>query len=255
MVKDELFRERSFEESLDEILGENEFLRETGIPWRPLGDKQSLKEACEEVRRFARQVPWTAYRYAEAAGRIHHIAFYFLQREFAERPVPSRTKVREGLQKISDALESLRGLCLANPVSLIRASYQWPEDGREDFIERMLNEIDSFEKAFKAALASDEFQQRGRPKSRRGPYLHLVISAHGLLEQFAGRPPGFGLETDATPGPLVRTVRAIYQYAAGQPALPFEFDRYIAQAERRSKRSHSDTSVATPSSKLRRVSR
>jgi hypothetical protein len=257
MVKDELFRERSFEESLDEILGENEFLRKTGIPWRPLGDKQSLKEACEEVRRFARQVPWTAYRYAEAAGRIHHIAFYFRQRVFAERmyPVPSRTEVREGLQKISVALESLRGLCLANPASLSKVCDQWPEDGREDFIELMLNKIDSFEKAFKAALANDEFQKKGRPESRRGPYLHLVISAHGLLEQFAGRPPGFGLETDATPGPLVRTVRAIYQYAAGQPALPFEFDRYIAQAERRSKRSHSDTSVATPSSKLRRVSR
>src|ERR1035441_3895877 len=117
MVKDELFRERSFEESLDEILGENEFFRQTGIPWRPLGDKQSLEQACEEVRRFARLVPWTAYRYAEAAGRIHHIAFYFRQRVFAERryPVRSRTEVREGLQKISVALESLRGRCLANP--------------------------------------------------------------------------------------------------------------------------------------------
>jgi hypothetical protein len=236
---------------LDEVAGE------TGVPWHPLGDKQSLKEACEEVRRFYREVPWTAYRYAEAAGRIHHIASYFRQRVFAEQryPVPSRTEVRKGLESISAALENLRGLCLANPASLSKVCDQWPEDSREDFIALMLHEIDSFEKAFKAALAGDEFQQKGRPESRRSPYLQLVISTHGLLEQFAGRPPGFGCETDTPPGPLVRTVRAIYRCAAGQPARPFEFGRYIAQAERRSKRPHTDTSVATPSSKLRRGSR
>jgi hypothetical protein len=158
-------------------------------------------------------------------------------------------------RKISVALESLRGLCLANPASLSKVCNQWPEDGREDFIELMLNGIKSFEKAFKAALASDEFQRKGRPESRRGPYLHLVISAHGLLEQFAGRPPGFGRETDTPPGPLVRTVRAIYRYAAGNRLAPGEFDRYIAQAERLSQRPHSDTSVAAPLSKLRRASR
>jgi hypothetical protein len=238
-------------DSLDEID------RKTGKPWCPLGDEQSLKEVCEEVRRFSRQGPWTADRSAEAAARIRQIAFNFRQQVWVERtyPVPSRTEVREGLQRISVALKHLRGLCVANLMSLIKASYQWPEDGRGDFVALMLNEIDSFENAFKAALATDEFQRKGRAESRRGPYLNLVMDAHALLEKFAGRPPGFGRETDATPGPLVRTVRAIYRYAAGQPARPIEFDRYIAQAERRSKRPHSDTSVATPSSKLRRASR
>ena len=238
-------------DSLDEID------RKTGKPWCPLGDEQSLKEVCEEVRRFSRQAPWTADRNAEAAAMGRNIAFSFRQHVWVERtcPVPSRTEVRKGLQRISVALKHLRGLCEANMMSVIKASYQWPEDGRGDFVALMLNEIVSFEDAFKAALAKDEFQRKGRAESRRGPYLNLVMRAHALLEKFGGRPPGFGRETDATPGPLVRTVRAIYRYATGQPALSLEFDRYIAQAERRSKRPHSDTSVAAPLSKLRKASR
>ena len=230
----------------------DEIDRKTGKPWCPLGDEQSLKEVCEEVRRFSRQVPWTADRNAEAVARIHDIAFSFRQQAWVERtcPVPSRTEVREGLQRILLALQHLRGLCVSNLTSVFRASDQWQADGRGDFVALMLNEIDSLENAFKAALATDEFQRKGRAESREGPYLNLVRSARALLEQFAGRPPGFGRETDATPGPLVRTVRAIYRYAAGQPAQPFEFDRYIAQAERHSKRRHSDTSLAARLSKL-----
>jgi hypothetical protein len=234
----------------------DEIDRKTGKPWCPLGDEQSLEEVCEEVRCFSKPVAWAADRKAEAAAMIHDIAFSFRQQAWVERtwPVPSRTDVRKGLEGISVALKHVHGLCVANLASLLIASDQWPGD-RGDFIALMLNEIESFENAFKAALATDEFQRKGRAESRRGPYLNLVMRAHALLGKFGGRPPGFGRETDATPGPLVRTVRAIYRYATGQPALSLEFDRYIAQAERRSKRPHSDTSASAPLSKLRKASR
>jgi hypothetical protein len=62
----------------------------------------------------------------------------------------------------------------------------------------------------------------------------LVLDTRKLMEEFAGRRPGFSRETDASPGPLVRTVKAIQRYATGERAgFP---DRVIAQAEQLSKK-------------------
>ena len=61
----------------------------------------------------------------------------------------------------------------------------------------------------------------------------LVLKTRDLMEKFAGHKPGFCRETDATPGPLVRTVKAIHLYATGE--LPISLDCDIDQAEQLSK--------------------
>lgn len=203
----------------------------------PIGDEQSLEKVCNEIRRFSRGVRWSDERITTLVATINDIASSFRQGEYLETvwPAESRTELRHGLQKILAAIEQLERVVAANLRSLERAGHYYKDPGRRAEFACGMSDISGLRRPFAAALASHEFQRKGRAKSPVGAHVALVLSTRELMEHFAGHPPGFSRETDASPGPLVRTVKAIYLYATGKPPER-TFDSYIAQAEQLSKK-------------------
>jgi hypothetical protein len=202
----------------------------------PVGDSELLVHACKEIQQYSSQGAWTAEHEAALMGQVTFLATSFRFHQWLEWPAVSKTQLHKNLQAMSDQVTHLRRLVLANPSAAEMASQHYP--GSSDlFWELILKGLSQLATAFEASLADGDFQQKGRPKSSVNANVILVLDTRDLMGKSAGHLPGFSREIDASPGPLVRSVKAIYHYATGQPAK--SFDRYIVQAERACKKNAS----------------
>ena len=79
MAKDEQRRKRwpGFEDLLDPHMREKKW-------WAPLGDEESLKQACNEIRRFSKQTEWSAERRETVIASIKQLAFRFRFNQWGE---------------------------------------------------------------------------------------------------------------------------------------------------------------------------
>ena len=204
--------------------------------WPPLGDDESLEDVYKEMRSFAKHAASTQEYMATVGPRIYRVASTFRFNQFFDslNPAKSRTEVLKGLRRMLSALRRVDKLAAANLASVgLAATYckGYPEDLEalitfQTFMAHGFKELATY---FEAALANDEFKRKGRPESHLTANTLLVLGTRDLMKDLAGRYPGCIRETDASTGPLVRTVRAMYRYATGKPAG--SFNCYIAQAE------------------------
>lgn len=202
--------------------------------WAPLGGVDSLEKACAEVRRFAQQIPWSKGRRLELENEVQKTAasFRFTQEVSACLFRPQRTEVRKGSRRILKALGHLERVVNHNWVSVCAAARRTGRLPTEwgDFERVMAAASISLGKPFKEILASAEFNRKGRAESPLSDKALLVVRTRNLMQHFAGRYPSFARDNCDLPGPLLRTVTAVYEYATGKSAGPFNC--YIAEAEK-----------------------
>jgi hypothetical protein len=220
----------------------------------PCGDEQSLQAVCDEIMRFSGKGRWTATRQTTAKQMISDIAESFLQFKWGEsdqEPI-SQPEVTKGCKEVLTALKHAVDVANENAFSVIAAGKYHKRHRRvyADLIERnafalsMVEQLCNLQKPFISALATTEFKRRGRASTGMSAYLYLVTATRDVTVRLCGRAPGFSRATDASSGPLVRIVGALYRYATGRDAPKSTFNQYIAQAEKRSKRGQTNELVA-----------
>jgi hypothetical protein len=192
----------------------------------PAGGEEFLVQACEEIQRYAAEVAWTPERKAHLMSKVKWLAISFRFHQWLEAPSVSKTNLSRYLRIVSDHVNGLCTMVRGREEAVEVASHHYSE-GEERFWELILKQLPQLAAAFQASLADPDFRKKGRPRTSHNSNVILVHRTRELMREYAGRPPGFTRQ--GGPGPLLRTVKAIYEFATGQPAE--NFDRYIAQAE------------------------